>query len=342
MKKIGIYLFRNRLTLIPVLLTLVAVFQGCSNEDVTLSADNGPVPVFPNARVEGENTLPADGSGFADGKDCFRLSAFLSGDNEPENWTVKGNTSAFENEPVDVTNGIPATRSPRYYPPSGSGTKLWFYAYAPDPGSYTPGNGATPPVITYDLTRKRQFNGRNWSGQEDIMVAEVTGNGICSGDKDSEGNQRHPSFHFRHLLKRLTFKLVQGEGFATGLHASVIRIAGCHTHAILDMATGKLTFAEEVKGDIEVTGTWAIMPNGVELPNVQLLCEPGKEITVEVVSAGITFQAEVTLKSDDPGTEAGGAGVSHLVTLTFKGTKVEASATVAQWIDAGEESGEIK
>ncbi len=333
---------RNRLTLIPVLLTLVAVFQGCSNEDVTLSADNGPVPVFPDARVEGENALPADGSGFADGEDRFRLSAFLSDDKEPEDWTVKSNTSAFENEPVDVTNGIPVTRTPRYYPSSGSSKKLWFYAYAPEPGSYTSGNGTTPPVITYDLTRKRQFNGQTWSGQEDIMVADVTNNGICSGDKDGEGNQKHPTFHFRHLLKRLTFKLVQGEGFATGLHASVIRIADCHTRAELDVATGKLTFDKTVTGNIEVTGTWAIMSDGVELPNVQLLCEPGEEITVEVVSAGITFSAKVTLESDDPDTEAGGAGVSHLVTLTFKGTKVEASATVAQWIDAGEESGEIK
>lgn len=329
---------RNRLTLIPVLLTLVAVFQGCSNEDVSLSADNGPVPVFPDARVEGENTLPADGSRFADGEDRFRLCAFISGETKPTDWSM----AAFENEPVDVKNGIPSLRTPRYYPPSGSGRKLWFYAYAPEPSSYTTGSETTPPVITYDLTRKRQFNGQTWSGQEDIMVAEVSNNGICSGDKDSEGNRKHPTFHFRHLLKRLTFKLVQGEGFATGLHASVIRIAGCHTSAELDVATGKLTFDETVTGNIEVTGTWAIMSDGVELPNVQLLCEPGENVTIEVVSAGITFRADVTLTSADPGTEAGGAGVSHLVTLTFRGTKVEASATVAQWIDAGEESGEIK
>ncbi len=331
---------RNRLTLVPVLLTLVAVFQGCSNEDVTLSADNGPVPVFPNVRVEGENTLPADGSGFADGEDRFRLCAFISGETKPADWSM----AAFENEPVDVTGGVPMLQTPRYYPPSGSGRKLWFYAYAPEPGSYTTGSETVPPVIIYDLTRKRQFNGQMWSGQEDIMVADVTDNGICSGDKDGEGNQKHPTFHFRHRLKRLTFKLVQGEGFATGLHASVIRIAGCHTRAELDVATGKLTFDETVTGNIEVTGTWAIMPDddSVELPNVQLLCEPGEKITVEVVSAGITFSAEVTLTSADPGTEAGGAGVSHLVTLTFMGTKVEASATVAQWIEAGEASGEIK
>lgn len=328
---------RNRLTLIPVLLTLVAVFQGCSGQDVFLSADSEPVPVFPDARVEGENTLPADGSGFANGEDRFRLSAFISGETEPADWSV----AAFENEPVDVKNGIPATRTPRYYPPSGSGRKLWFYAYAPESHNYTPGSKTTPPVITYDLTRKRQFNNQMWSGQEDIMVAEVTDNGICSGDKDGEGNQRHPTFHFRHLLKRLTFKLVQGEGFATGLHASVIRIVGCHTSAKLDVTTGKLTFDEGVTGNVEVTGTWAITPDGIELPNVQLMCEPGEKVNVEVVSAGITFRTEVTLTGDN-GATAGGAGVSHLVTLTFMGTKVEAGATVAQWIDVGEESGEIK
>lgn len=294
----------------------------------------------------GGNPMSAGGNGFANGKDLFRLCAFLSGENPPDGWVVGKGTEAFENEPVDIVDGTPTPCTPRYYPPAGNGRKLWFYAFAPgvDADSYHSGNGTTTPKVTYDISREREVSGQKWTGQEDIMTATVADNGIGGGERDGEGNQRQPSFRFHHLLKRVTFKLVQDEGFASGLRASIIRIVDCRTRAVLDVVTGKLTFEGEPTGHVQVIGTWAINPpeDAVELPNVQLLCEPGPDLTVEVLSAGNIYRATLTLESDDSAIEPGGAGVSYLVTLKFKGTRVDANATVTPWTDVVDVSGDIR
>lgn len=322
----------DRFVWIPMIWVLAALFQGCSGEDALRVADGDPQPVFPLARVEGGSSGHGAASGFADGEDVFRLCAFLSGNGgQPADWSVKPKTEAFENEPVDVVGGVPVIRASKYYPPAACGKKLWFYAYAPATGgTYNPGSGGNSPAVDYIIT-----------GKEDIMAATVADNGICSAV--SGETQRHPSFRFRHLLKRVTFKLVKGEGFASDINASAIRITGCRTKARLDIVKGTLTFEGEPTASFQVTGTWAIKPSeeARELPNVYLMCEPGPDLTVEVVVAGVTYRAKVNLDSPGQGIEPGAAGVSHLLTLTFKGTQVEATGSIVPWEDVGEASGVI-
>lgn len=329
------HILRDRLILIPVLLALAAAFQSCSGEDVLQVADGGPVPVSPSMKVEEDITDPTGTGGFADGEDAFRLCAFLlsADEGQPSDWTVKDKTEAFENEPVDVKGGVPTLRNPKYYPPHVSGRKLRFHAYSPATnGTYNKGNGGNPPTVNYTIT-----------GQEDIMTATVSPPDGIGGAAPGE-KQPQPSFHFHHLLKRVTFKLVQGEGFASNINASTIRIADCRTRARLDVVTGTLTFEGEPTGSVQKTGTWTIKSENeaLELPNVHLLCEPGPDLTVEVVVAGVTYHAKLELESTDPGTKAGAAGVSHLVTLTFKGTEVDATGSIVPWEDVGSADGEIQ
>lgn len=330
------HILRDRLILIPALLTLAAAFQSCSGEDVLQVADGGPVPVSPSVKVEEDITAPAGTGGFADGEDAFRLCAFLlsADEGEPSDWTVKPKTEAFENEPADVKGGVPTLRNPKYYPPHVSGRKLRFHAYAPATnGTYNNGNGENPPTVDYTIT-----------GQEDIMTATVTQPDDGIGGAAPGEKQQQPSFRFHHLLKRVTFKLVKGEGFASNINASTIRIADCRTKARLDVVTGELAFEGEATGHVQMTGTWTIKPpeEALELPNVHLLCELGKDLTVEVVVAGVTYHAELELTSTDPDTEAGAAGVSHLVTLTFKGTEVDATGSIVPWEDVGSADGVIR
>lgn len=320
----------ERLVLILTLTALTALSPGCSG-DMMPEHDDAPRAVSLSMPVGGNSLSSADPGVFADKEDAFRLSAFLSdSDGEPSDWTATTTAQEFENEPVDIVGGIPRCRVPKYYPPSTVGKKLWFYAYAPAAGgTYNRGSGAFAPTVSYTLT-----------GQEDIMAAEVTGNGIAGAPYGAP--QPQPSFRFRHLLTRLTFRLVMGEGFASDINASAIGIACCRNKATLDIATGTLTFEGEPTATLEVKGTWAVKPDGeaLELPNVSLMCEPGRELTVEAVVAGVTYRAPVTLGGSDTGTAA--AGVSYLLTLTFKGTKVEASGSIVPWDDVGGASGEIK
>ncbi len=321
---------KHRFAYIPTIIAL-AVFTGCSeSEGMRIDDDPTRVPVIPRASVRNLTANTPDTETFPDGKDRFRLSAFMSGSDEPVNWSVTTGKEAFENEPVNTTAGVLTTATQKYYPPTGSPMpKLWFYAYAPaSNATYNKGNGSTPPTIDYVIT-----------GSEDIMIGKVTnGNGIGATDR------RQPEFTFSHLLKKLRFILVQGEGFASNINVTSIKICGCRTHASLDLPTGALTFSGETDGTIELTGTFAILPeqDAVELPNRSLMCEPGPELKLQIMAAGVSYSADITLGSPGPGIAAGGAGVSYLVKLTFQGTMIESTSEITPWEEVGQTSGEIK
>ncbi|MBO5455479.1 MAG: fimbrillin family protein [Muribaculaceae bacterium] len=321
---------KRRFSSIPIIIIFMILF-GCSANEESWMDDEIRMPILPKATV---NRLQAETAGVENlplGEDIFRLSAFMSDDNAPTNWGVIAGNEGFENEPVNVTATSISTSTPKYYPPSSSPTpKLWFYAYAPSANAtYNKGVGSVSPTVNYVLT-----------GTQDIMIGRVTnGNGIGISNE-----QKQPEFKFSHLLKKLRFKLVQGEGFASNIDVTSIRIIKCHTQAALSLTSGALEFSGEPTGSLEITGTFAVMPeqDAAELPNRSLLCEPGENVELEVVAAGVSYKATVNLQSSDPNVTAGGAGVSHLVTLIFKGTLIESSSSITPWEDVGEASGIIK
>lgn len=81
--------------------------------------------------------------------------------------------------------------------------------------------------------------------------------------------------------------------------------------------------------------------NAAEIGSV--LCQAGEtDLDIEIEAAGVTYKTSVTLTSSSTDITAGGAGVSHLVTLTFIGTQIVPSASITGWLDAGETTGTIQ
>lgn len=242
-------------------------------------------------------------------------------------------TAYFDNEAVDSdAEGRLSFETMQYYPADGE--KLYFYAYSPvraaasDGDGYTAGTASGAPTVKYTIT-----------GQQDILWAKADDG---TGKVSAGTVQPQPEFGFEHLLKRVRFKLVRGEGFGDGIHATRISITGCRTQASLDPISGTLTFSGE-GSPLSLAGNYAIQSaeQAAEISE-SLMCEPGPALSLEVEAQGITYRTSVTLTSSDSGITAGGAGVSHLVTLTFIGTQIVPEASIEPWIDAGETEGTIK
>ena len=325
----------------------VALLVSCGKEDAPVSV-NGPedglrTAIVPKAGVsiiaapESRADLSGvvNGAYFPDSLDkVFAVTAYR-GSAAP---TSDFSGPYFSNQAVNsdsiptgsTTGPVLCFASPQYYPANGD--KLFFYAYSPvTGGTYTEGTSSVAPKVSWTLT-----------GQQDIMAAQVT-TGI---GKSSAGTaQGQPNFTFAHKLKQVRFKLVQGRGFADDLSATSISITGCKYKASLDLVSGALSFEDDTT-DFSLTGSFPIKKSTDNPQEIEgcILCEAGNSVTIKVVAAGITYP-EVTLilqdKSGSPGVSASAPGTSHLVTLTFIGTHIMPSASITQWVEAGEASGDI-
>lgn len=320
---------------IPIL-ALVAL-AGCSKEEAGVPENDNNnqtdrVAIAPSAAIENNvvSRAAVEGTAFVAGADVFRLCAFQSGDTEPTDWSVAADTEAFENLQVNCSDaGALALATPKYYPPTGENAqKLWFYAYAPSTnGTYTKGNGADKPSVSYTIT-----------GQEDIMTGQVSGdNGI--GGAVNGATQEQPAFNFTHLLKKVTFKVKAGDTFdeSAGIKVEKIVVKKVNTQVTLNVVDG--TFSDwKTEGDLSLIlsgdDQTAITKAGASVPGC-LMFEPGATFTVSVTAGGVTYaDATVTLT----GTDAGKAGVSHEVTLTFHRSGIVPTAVITDWVkgdDAG-------
>lgn len=314
-----------------VFIAALASLAGCSKEDRTEGGnENGRMAIAPNAGVE--NNLigsAADGTeSFKDGKDVFRLSAFLSDDSAPDDWTVDADTEAFENIQVNMATTL-SLETPKYYPPSGAG-KLWFYAYAPSQGgTYTPGSMNNKPSVSYTIT-----------GQEDIMVGHVTnGNGI--GGATSGTIQKQPELLFEHMLKRVEFIVKAGSTFdeSDNVRVDKIVVKNVKTAATLNFVDETLTFSGDADQTLTLSGgNTEITAAGNPVPGY-LMFEPGTTFTISVTAGGVTYaDATVTLT----GGNVGEAGVSHAVTLTFNRSGIVPTASIKPWTEGADTDVDIQ
>ena len=233
----------------------------------------------------------------------------------------------FDNQAVNSdADGKLSFQNVQYYPADAE--KLYFYAYSPvSTSGFSAGTASATPTVAWTI-----------NGQQDIMYASVV-SGI--GKVSAGTTQPQPEFTFNHLLKQVRFKLVKGEGFGDGIYASSVKITNCRTQASLNLITGALTFTGNADQSIGFSGNYAIQKSGVEIGS--LLCQAGEtDLDIEIVAAGVTYKTSVTLTSLNTDITAGRACVSHLVTLTFIGTQIVPSATITDWVDAGETSDTIQ
>ena len=272
---------------------------------VRAALPDGPVTAFPESTEE-----------------LFAVTAY-KGTAAPSDYS----NAYFDNQAVNSdADGKLSFTNTQYYPADAE--KLYFYAYSPvSTSGIIAGTASAVPTVAWTI-----------DGTQDIMYANVV-SGI--GKVSAGTTQPQPEFSFNHLLKQVRFKLVKGEGFGDGIYASSVKITNCRTRASLNLITGALTFTGSADQSIGFSGNYAIQKSGVEIGS--LLCQAGEnDLDIEIVAAGVTYKTSVTLTSSNTDIPAGGAGVSHLVTLTFIGTQIVPSATITDWVDAGETSGTIQ
>lgn len=313
----------------------LAALASCGKEEAaTVSAPDGTqTAIVPTAGLSISATPsvraalpggPISGTTFPKStEDLFAVTAY-KGTAAP---TSDYDKAYFDNEAVDSdAEGKLNFTNTQYYPADAE--KLFFYAYSPViTDGYTAGTASGAPTVTWTI-----------NGTQDIMYAKAA-EGI--GKVSAGETQPQPEFTFGHLLKQVRFKLVKGEGFGDGIYASSVKITNCRTQASLNLMTGDLTFEGDANQSIGFSGNYAIQKSGVEIGS--LLCQAGETgLDIEIVAAGVTYKTSVTLTSSNTDITAGGAGVSHLVTLTFIGTQIVPSATITDWVDAGETSGTIQ
>ena len=298
-----------------------ALLCSCSKEPAESFAGGDPTsPIIPGAGVAMTVETKADLSGVVSGTafpastdKVFSVVGYKGTVAPTNNWS----SPYIAN--VDVNSGAGSALSfatSQYYPANGD--KVYFYAYSPANGTYTAGSGSTAPMVSWTIT-----------GQQDIMWAKVD-QGIAKNPVPA--NQPQPNFAFTHLLKQVKFKIVKDNTFEDNIKLTSLKIIGAKTVASLALNTGTLSW-NSATDDLTayndntgqaITGTaTAVGENGSPV-----MFEPGTTFKVRAVAEGVTY-ADVTVTLD--GTNAGQAGVSHEVTLTFKRNAIEPTATITDW-----------
>ena len=294
-----------------------ALLCSCSKEPVESFAEGDPTsPILPDAGVAATVETKAD------------LSGVVSGTSFPANTTKVFSVVGYKGTAapttdwsspyianIAVNSGASSALSfatSQYYPANGD--KVFFYAYSPASGTYTAGSGSTTPKVAWTIT-----------GSQDIMAAQVT-TGIA---KVSSGTQTQPTFAFTHKLKQVKFKVVKDASFEDNIKLTSLKIIGAKTAATMDLSTGAVSWGSTT-GDLTVynnTTGQALTTTAASVGSAQMF-EPGASFKVRAIAGGVTYaDATVTLS----GTNAGQAGVSHEVTLTFKRSGIVPTATITNW-----------
>ena len=298
-----------------------ALLCSCSKEPAESFAGGDPTsPIIPGAGVAMTVETKADLSGVVSGTafpastdKVFSVVGYKGTVAPTNNWS----SPYIAN--VAVNSGAGSALSfatSQYYPANGD--KVYFYAYSPANGTYTAGSGSTAPMVSWTIT-----------GQQDIMWAKVD-QGIAKNPVPA--NQPQPNFAFTHLLKQVKFKIVKDNTFEDNIKLTSLKIIGAKTVASLALNTGTLSW-NSATDDLTayndntgqaITGTaTAVGTNGSPV-----MFEPGTTFKVRAEAGEVTY-ADVTVTLG--GSNAGQAGVSHEVTLTFKRNAIEPTATITDW-----------
>ena len=305
------------ISVISASLCFWAALSGCSKqESAELPEPDAPAAIEVRAGVEAVAQTRADLSGVVSGAafpagttKVFSVVGY-SGTAAPTAWSSPYIANVAVNSGAGSALSFAA---PQYYPANGN--KVYFYGYSPVNGTYAAGNGSTAPTVAWTIT-----------GQQDIMWAKVD-KGIAKNPVVA--SQEQPAFAFTHLLKQVKFKVVKDNTFEDNIKLTSLKIIGAKTAATLNLSTGALSWGSttgELTAYNNTTGQ-AITATATAAGSAVMM-EPGTSFKVRAVAGGVTY-ADVTVTLS--GTNAGGAGVSHEVTLTFKRNAIVPTATITPW-----------
>lgn len=204
-----------------------------------------------------------------------------------------------------------------YYYPSG-GETVNFYAYAPYGTETTAAEAGTAPEVTISLT-----------GQQDVMYATSTGH------KSGSSAAMSPVLSFAHKLTQLQFTFQSGENYpASGNSVVSLLVKAQPSSLVLNVGDG--TFTTSGPADMQALST-ANQTAGIEITGDGT--NANSPVMTTTASGATAYTLDIVVKSGSstvtyagvPVNIATATGSAHMITLTFNGTSITASATVADW-----------
>lgn len=204
------------------------------------------------------------------------------------------------------------------------GVTLHFYAFAPYSTDTLAAGEDISPKVTHTIT-----------GQEDVMWASAT------GYKQGSNSAVHPSLNFQHKLAQLQFTLKSGTGYPTsGYKVVSLKVKSQPTTVEMTIETGTCIFSGSA--DMEALS----VPN--QTAGIEITSAGNNALSPVMTGTSTNYSVDIVVKppvgnnitySDVPITLNSSVGSSHMITITFDGTEVSATATVADWSSGSGGSG---
>lgn len=215
-----------------------------------------------------------------------------------------------------TTTAASITLSPAQYYNANSTTTTYIKGWYPAVAS-------TSGVVTFTT---------NDGGTEDVLLSnEVSGTKVSAVVAPMT---------FAHQTAQILFKVIKGEGLATGTKIKSIKIKGAKVPTSIALATDIVTYTD--KGDLTV-------PNITIAEIGSTATAAGDPLMVESVADNTTLTLDIeTVKTD--GTTAAATytditfttdgnkldkGTAYTVTLTFGQAGISATANITPWTEAG-------
>lgn len=304
----------------------LAALTACTKaeDQPTITPDDALVPITLSAGIDTmtETKAPISGEKFGAGSDVFRVLAYQAPKPTAPDWSA---TPYFSGITVNSDAAGDLTFAQKQHYPS-NGDNIYFYAWTtPGASEVTAGTSTEAPKVTYTIT-----------GDEDIMSAQAIEEGY---NKDQS---KQPAFAFTHKLMQVAFAVKSDASFESGkTNVTKIEILAVNTTMDMNLITGELSnYSTPLALSAYDDGTGvAITDASTTIPG-SIMFEPVKTFNIKVTTTGgdafVYNSIGVTLS------DAGVAGNSYLVTLTFKRTDIVPTASITDWISGGTGSGDVQ
>lgn len=202
-----------------------------------------------------------------------------------------------------------------YYPTDGE--LVNFFGFAPQGTESTAAGSDTAPFVEINMT-----------GQEDIMHATTTASLESSVSTP-------PVFNFAHKLTQLQFTFKAGDNYpATGYSVISLTVNNQPTLATMNVGSGALTF--------DGSANMQALSTANQSAGITITADPGTNANSPIMTQiANTFYLTIIVKTSGgesvtynnvPVNLTTEAGNAYMITLTFNPTGINATATVADWI----------
>lgn len=297
--------------------SLAFQFTGCSEDcDSSDGVDNNQISL--RAAVQTLSTRASLGPLNSNFTTDFPIGVYANN----STWKAGTTANVINNDLATVAGAaghiVTFGGGPYYYPVDGS--TLNFFAYAPQGTEATPAGAGTAPFVNIPIT-----------GQDDVMWCTAT------GSKNGSNAPQAPVLNFQHRLTQLQFTFKSDATYpASGSVVTSLLVKAQPNVVNMNIGTGVCTYSGSA--DMQALST-ANQTSGIAITsagtnaNSPVVTAPATgatayALTIVVKPAGsssnVTYNANVNITTV--------IGSAHMITLTFTGTAVTATATVADWV----------